>query len=327
MRQILLGTINGVAKMVEDEEGRWSKPVWFLTTEDVNSVSHHPDDAQVLFAGTYGNGLYRSTDGGQSWDKLSLPEKFIRRITFDPDQPSTLYVGTEPAEIYRGTEQGEQWKSMELQSWPQASNWILPYSPRLGALRTVVVHPRKHKLIYAAVEQGGFLRSTDGGNSWSLDSQGLDKDIHVLAVDPVNADRLFAATGEGVYRSLDGGEKWTRLSEEYTRAVAIHPSEPNTILAGPAREVGEKGTIQISRDGGDHWEAFYKGVDKTLPDMIQMFYIDPRWPADWFALRSEGQLLHMDAEELKWRPFKPDVEGVQEISLTDDALEEIPTET
>lgn len=83
-------------------------------------------------------------------------------------------------------------------------------------MRSVILPATDPLLILAGVEQGGFLRSCDGGSTWQLEDREVDKDIHSLSISPENPAVIYAATGEGVFRSVDQGAGWRRLSEEYT---------------------------------------------------------------------------------------------------------------
>jgi hypothetical protein len=71
-----------------------------LPGQDIQVVAQEPGSPVTIYAGTYGNGLFRTRDAGEKWTKLPLPESFIRAIAFSPINPKTLYVGTEPANLF-----------------------------------------------------------------------------------------------------------------------------------------------------------------------------------------------------------------------------------
>lgn len=314
MVRIVLGTSDGLVAF-EGEPGRWSESYRAAGGEDLITLRFFPGDPDGLLAGSYGNGLFRVSEAGRKVEKVALGEDYVRTLAFAGDDPATVYAGTEPAEIYRSQDRGETWSSLHVRDLPEASGWRLPYSPRAGALRSLVLPQPDPFVIYAGVEQGGFLSSHDHGATWRLVEGPVDKDIHALAVDPGRMRRIFAATGEGVFRSPDGGGEWERLSEDYTRGIALLPGEPGVVFAGPAADVGEGGWIVISRDGGNSWERCMSGLPDALDDMVQLFVCSPELPEVIFAVRSGGSLWSARIDRLEWEPVFAEVKGIQTLAL------------
>ena len=155
-------------------------------------------------AGSYGRGLFRSLDGGVNWNPVGLDVEYVRTVAFSDCQPGTVYVGIEPAELFRSRDLGVSWECLHIRRLPEAANWSLPYSPRSGALRTVALHPTNPRVIYGRVEQGGVIKSIDGGKAWSLDHEHVDKDVHWITMDRSRPDVLLAATGDGLFLRKDG---------------------------------------------------------------------------------------------------------------------------
>ena len=318
MFRMRLGTRDGVVTL-RYEGGRWHEEHRSLTGHDVWVVAHHPRDADVIYAGTYGDGLFRSTDGGATWERIGadVGMDYVRAIAFAPDDPDVLYVGTEPANVFRGADRGDTWIDLGVRELPEAEDWFLPYSPRGGAVRAFAVHPDAPSLIYAGLEVGGVLKSTDGGQTWTIARDEVHPDVHSLAVHPEDPQMLFAATGGGVYRSRDGGATWERLIDGYTRAVAIHPVTPEVVLAGPARRVGQEGRILASEDGGDTWVLAARGLEIPMLGMVERFVLHPDFPNDLFAILADGQLLRSRADRIRWRPLEPRVGGVRDLDIAD----------
>ncbi|MFQ5857724.1 MAG: WD40/YVTN/BNR-like repeat-containing protein [Anaerolineae bacterium] len=288
---------------------RWERTGWRLAAtslagHDVWVVACQPGDPATLYAGLYGENLYRSTDAGQTWQPIGEGEalRYVRAIAFSPQSSDTLYVGTEPANIYKSTDGGDTWRDLEIRHLPGSDSWFLPYSPRAGAVRTFALHPAEPHLIYAGIEQGGVLKSVDAGDTWTITRDGVHPDIHALVVHPDDPQLLFAATGGGVYRTHDGGETWDRLIDDYTRGVAIHPIVPEVILAGPARRVGREGRILASQDGGDSWMLAARGLEIPMLNMVDSFIMHPDLPNDVFAITSQGRLLRSRVDHIRWRP-------------------------
>jgi photosystem II stability/assembly factor-like uncharacterized protein len=314
MLRMAFGTRTGVSVF----EGEWGalRPAFrCLEKEDILTVRFFPGAPADLMAGSYGNGLFRALDNGEKEEKVDFPEAYLRTVAFATDDPGTLYAGAEPAELYRSQDGGVTWVPLHLLDLPQAKSWSLPYSPRAGALRSLILPAADPFLIYAGVEQGGFLRSRDHGAHWELFDQTVDKDIHSLSLCPERPGRLFAATGEGVYRTLDGGERWDRCTEDYTRGVAILSDEPGTIFAGPAADVGRGGWIEVSRDGGDSWSRCMKGLPDPLEEMVQLLFCSDELPGRILALTSDGCLFEAETGTVHWRRIFPEVEAIQSLAL------------
>lgn len=313
MLQIALGTRQGVF-VFAGEPGRWERVYQALEGEDIVPVRCFPDDADGFMAGTYGRGLFRVNKRGREVKKLPLAADYMRTLAFAPGDPATVLAGTEPAELYMSRDRGDSWNPLDIRRLPQASHWSLPYSPRAGALRSLIL-PSPCSML-AGVEQGGFLRSADGGLTWYLEDREVNKDIHSLAIWRDNPFRIFAATGEGIYRSVDQGARWVRLTQEYTRGVAIDSDDALTVFAGPAADVGEGGWIIVSRDGGASWERCMGGLPDPLEEMVQCFYVWEQLPGRVFALLSNGELYESETSEIHWRRVFSEIEGIQSVDLT-----------
>ncbi|MFQ5593253.1 MAG: WD40/YVTN/BNR-like repeat-containing protein, partial [Anaerolineae bacterium] len=208
---MFLGTKAGVITLRWERAG-WRQVDTSLAGHDVWAVAHRPGDPRTLYAGVYGDNLYRSEDAGQTWHAIGDDEamQYVRSIAFSPRRADTLYVGTEPANIYQSSDGGDTWRNLGIRELAGSEGWSLPYSPRAGAVRTFALHQVERDLVYAGVEQGGVLRSADDGKTWTITRDGVHPDIHTLALHPDDPNLLFAATGGGVYRSRDGAETWER---------------------------------------------------------------------------------------------------------------------
>jgi BNR/Asp-box repeat len=279
--------------------------------------------ATVVLAGSYGNGLYRSVDGGQTWSRVEegLTASAFRCIGPDPLDRGAILAGTEPARIFRSRDGGRTWR--ELDDIPRIEGherWFLPYSPRAGALRNVFAPPGGSGRLLASVEVGGLLSSGDGGQTWTVGPVIEDEDIHYVTGHPSEPDLLYAALGYaslsrprwrtdggaqlgGVARTRDGGVTWRKLETDYTRATIVPPSRPDLLLAAPAPEVGKEGRIVVSADGGDSWEPASQGIDTPMPDMVELFVAAP--DESIWAICSGGRLLRATAGEWRWRSALP----------------------
>jgi photosystem II stability/assembly factor-like uncharacterized protein len=312
-----LGTANGVYHLADDNLAPLG-----LAQEHISAIhARHEGDSTTILVGSYGNGLFRSADDGQTWapanDGLTAPA--CRQIAPDPWQPGALLAGTEPGRTFRSADGGQTWREIgQSTALPEHDRWYLPYSPRAGAVRNIYAPPGRPGRLYASVEVGGLLRSDDGGATWACGPVGHDDDIHFVTGHPQDADLLYAALGYaslayrgqaehprfgGIARSRDGGQTWQKLEQDYTRAIIIPPARPDLLLACPAPHVGREGRIVASADGGDTWQPAGDGIATPMADMVELFVAAPD-DAIW-AVCSGGGLLRATPGEWRWRSALP----------------------
>jgi photosystem II stability/assembly factor-like uncharacterized protein len=288
--------------------------------QDVTAV-HAAGD--TVLAGSYENGMYRSEDGGGSWSRVEagLTASTIRCL--EPERGGGLLAGTEPARIFRSTDGGASWSELDgITRIEGHERWYLPYSPRAGAVRNVLVAPQR---LLASVEVGGLLASDDGGASWTIAPVVSDDDIHFVAGHPDDPDVVYAALGwaslsrsygarlGGIARSRDGGASWEKLETDYTRAVLVPPARPDLLLAAPALSVGRGGRIVVSADDGESWAPASGNVETPMPDMVERFAAGP--DGDVWAICSGGRLLRATPGEWRWESMLPEAVRARAIAF------------
>jgi len=303
---------------VFDKEGSYS----------IGCVSIDPNDVQTVWVGTgenvsgrhvgYGDGVYKSLDGGKTWSNMGLKNsQHVGMITIDPRDSNVVYVAAQgplwsgggDRGLYKTTDGGKTW------------NLILSKGEYTGA-NEVHLDPRNPDVVYASLHQrfrnvaalmnggpeSGIYKSTDGGGTWRELTNGIppeDKGKIGLSISPVNPDIVYATielaqrTG-GLWRSTDAGASWEKRSDEvYSgtgphyyqeifaspfdadtvyqvapnlyksvdggktmqplknsyvhtdyHAVAFNPDDPDYLL------VGNDGGVYESFDAGEHWKFF-----------------------------------------------------------------------
>ena len=257
-------------------------PVFCLTID--------PHHSQVLWIGTLSmRGVYKSTNGGALWVEkddgiADIPGITFRSFTVHPTNSDIVYLGTEIPTTNLGPDGqnlvfGKIFKTMD-----GGNHWeeILA----CGALvRWIIIDPTDTRILYAAtgifdrddVSSEGILKSTDAGHTWRAINQGLGNlTVGALVMDPSDPKVLYAGTGRndgfgggptahqgGVYKSIDGGEHWTKilgLGDEFfvVTGLALAPSNPDFLYAAP-----ENFTSYRSMDAGKTWQAFPFYADGT----------------------------------------------------------------
>ncbi|MGW1493324.1 WD40/YVTN/BNR-like repeat-containing protein [Streptomyces sp. NBC_00191] len=241
----------------------------------------------------WGPSVFHSDDLGATWIEPPKPavkfpkdtgaslERVWQLHPAGPSTPDVVYAGTEPAALFRSDDGGETFELVRpLWEHPSRSQWV----PGGGgeAVHTVVTDRRDPESVTVAVSTAGVFRSKDGGASWAPSNQGVsavflpDPDpefgqcVHKIAQDAGDLDRLYLQNHWGVYRSDDGGAKWTDIGEglpsDFGFAVAAHPHRPGTAYVFPITAdadrvpAGRRCRVYRTNDAGSTWEALAAGL-------------------------------------------------------------------
>ena len=222
----------------------------------VKALALNSQEPELLYIGTL-SGLYRSRDGGQTWQRLSgeqlaCPE--INAIVLDPGDPNWIYVGTDQG-LFRSTDGG--------------NSWLLLKGLRPGPVLGLVAHPALPGVFYAALEHG-VQRSANWGNTWVQADAGLPgAAVRSLAVNFFEPHTVYAATDAGLYVTRDDGASWQPLAgfgtQQAIEAIALGRAQP-LIYAGTNQG------LSFSQDGGETWSLLGQGL---LPSPVTLVVLDP----------------------------------------------------
>ena len=306
--------------------GNWTVIGQALNEQPLTSIAVSEG---VVLAGS-AEGIWRSTDKGKTWkaanEGLAIP--YVRWIAASPKQLALILAGTEPAGIFVSNDAGDSWNiNPAVLKLRDANGWFLPYSPRSGCVRGFAFAesgPNKGR-IYAAVEVGGVLVSDDNGRSWQLaaGSDGkpemnrelgtmIHPDVHSITVHPSSSDIVTAATGGGLFRSIDAGRSWKNIYPCYIRAVWVDPIDHQHLVAGPADGVSRNGRIEESRDGGRSWHSASIGLKAPWArHMVERFaQVDD----ELFAVLSNGELWSRKLSDPNWNRVLPEIAQIKAIA-------------
>lgn len=264
-----------------NDAGATFNPIFDKHCQSIGAVAVDPSDPDnVVYVGTgetwtrnsvsYGDGLYKSNDGGATWTKIGFENsERIANIIVNPNNPQEIYVGvlgalwsdSEERGVYKTTDGGKTWQR------------ILYDNPKTGCA-DLAMDPTNPNVLYASMwefrrtawsfasggDSSALYKSEDGGATWNKIHNGFpegDLGRLAIAVAPSNPNVLYTVIEaeqderKGLYRSDDAGKSWKQLNNDfgitvrpfYFSRIVVDPKNPDVVVKG-----GLSGSI--SRDGG-----------------------------------------------------------------------------
>ncbi|MBC7776300.1 MAG: T9SS type A sorting domain-containing protein [Phycisphaerae bacterium] len=331
---IYLGYSHGGVWKTEDGGQHW-KPVFddhdFLA---IGHIAFDPAHPSVVYVGTgdpnisiypfIGDGVWRSADGGETWEHLGLEDqRIVTKIIVHPMLAARIFVATMGLPFERNIDRG-LYKSSNLgSSWQQK----LFISNQAGII-DLVMSPTDPNTLYAAAwdrirnnhesivsgENARVWKSTDGGETWKKLGGGLPEDDRSrigLAIDPSNANHLFASyvnvnlTFSGLFETYDGGETWKENPCQglnfdfqsnfawYFGQIRINPYNPSDVwLLG----------VQSwrSQDGGETWQLAAGFDQEVHADHHDIAFLGPQS----YLLATDGGLYRSDDNAEVWQKIE-----------------------
>ncbi len=263
-----------------------------LMSGRINDMENHPTNNRIIYAGTAGGGVWKSNDGGTTFNSIFDDYcQSIGAVALDPNNPDNIiYVGT-----------GETWTRNSVsigdglyKSVDGGSNWIKIGFEKSERIANIIVNPKNSKEIYVAVlgalwgdsEERGVYKTTDGGTSWN-------KVLYInqktgcadLAIDLENPNTLYASMWEfrrtgwsfesggensALYKSTDGGATWNKIHNGFPEgklgrlAIAVAPSNPKILYTVIEAEKDEKKGLYRSDDAGKSWKQLNNDFGITV---------------------------------------------------------------
>ncbi|HSR54619.1 MAG TPA: hypothetical protein VLN73_00155 [Alphaproteobacteria bacterium] len=326
---LYIGTEQGVITAKSADGRSWEIAEHGLKTWGVPEVAVAPGQPNKVYAGTRGDGVWVSEDFGHSWVKPCYgrrgPGK-VRCVTIDPHEPKRIYAGCEPIDLFVSEDDGANWTRFpNIWDIPFVSTIPYPVATVEPHLRDLAIHPDDPDTLYAALQVGYMLKSTDRGKSWRLLDENIDCDVHTVAIDPQAPDRLLIATGGNGYRagdapgralylSEDGGESWSptamNFENEYSVPVTIDPFEPARVYSALGkgapggwrkRETGAESVVIRSLDGGRNWQQVAGGISRS--DFPEAIVTDEETEGRLYAACRNGTFYGSDDAGENWSPL------------------------
>jgi photosystem II stability/assembly factor-like uncharacterized protein len=286
----------------------------------IGAIAVAPSDPNCVYVGTgesdmrdsisFGNGMYKSTDAGNTWRRIGLDNtRQIARVLVDPKNPEVVFVaamghayGPSPDRgVYRSRDGGATWQK------------VLYKGDGVGAV-DLAFDSSNSQVIYAALwatrrppwyvynpsisPGGGIFKSADGGNTWQQLTSGLPSESFGrsgIAVAPTNSNRVYAvidAKDGGFYRSEDAGATWSKISGDnrvwgrgwYFGKVGVDPKNPDIVYVSNT-------SLYKSVDGGQSWIPI-KGAPGG--DDYHQLWIAPEDPNRMILASDQGAIVTVD---------------------------------
>ncbi len=153
-----------MARASQSASGEWSVE-FLLSEQDVRCLAADPLNSRVIYAGTQGQGVLRSEDGGKTWRSVGLAGHIVKALAASRTQPGTVYAGTKPALLFVSRDGGASW--MELASFRRIRSrwfWFSPAEKPFSAyVQAIALSPANPKVILVGIEAGAVVQSLDGG--------------------------------------------------------------------------------------------------------------------------------------------------------------------
>lgn len=277
------------------------KPLFDKYCQSIGAIAINQKNPKIIYVGTgesnmrnsvsIGNGLYKSTDGGENWTKTGLEgTEHISKIAIDPSNSDVIYVAAPGPLWSNGTDRGLYKSTDGGKTW----NKILYINDKAGCA-DVAINPSHPNIVYATTWEfrrtpysfnsggngSGMYKSTDGGKTWKELTNGLPKKPFgriAFALAPSAPDNLVAIVeneATGLFISSDGGENWKQQSATsntvarpfYFSTIAIDPNDSRRVYR-PAF------TFSYSNDGGYSF-ADASGDGGWLHSDMHAFWINP----------------------------------------------------
>ncbi len=248
-----------------------------ITKADVLALAFHPQDSRTIYAGTVDNGIFKTTNGGDSWVALPFPPKKIYSFILDKKQPDQRMFASgmlnNIGKIFRTDNSGTTWNEV----YSEPGNQVV--------ITALAQHESDTNVLFAGTSTGTVIKSTDGGDTWKNIGSVVDGPVTDIVFDAVKPFSLYALSfNKTLTYSPDGGKTWVdwekvkqeeiqkrNASSKNGKAPAVPTPEeqaaelakqmPSALLAAVSDRkvsgrvyVSKLGGLYRSNDFGKHWE-------------------------------------------------------------------------
>ena len=285
------------------------------------SIAFDRKNPTRAYCGTFGEGLWKTDNGGQTWDSIGENDKIsfsnIMSVSVSPlkdgnDGFSKVYVGTEPSALYISSDGGESWETMNnLTKLESCKSWSFPPRPWTHHVRWIEPDVNNPDYIFVAIEAGALVQSRDGGKTWIDRVKEGPYDTHTLATHKKSPKRLYSAAGDGYFESFDYGESWNSpidgLRHHYLQGLAVDSVDPQNIIVSASssavqahyRENAESFVYRRSIED-KKWNVVSKGLPEPKGTISTILASNPFNSGEFFDINNRGIFCSTDSG-ISWR--------------------------
>ena len=252
----------------------WFSPVALSgcgRSDSIVVIALNPVNPNILYVAT-NDYIYKTRDGGQTWENLSrgLSHSRVISMAIDPLYSATVYAGTKGDAVFKSYDGGQRWVSQRAG---------LDDVTFTSVVNQFAVDPAENNHLFVATTMGMF-ESQNGGETWQKRMDGMKEVLMVVtvAVDPTRPAFMYAGTSGGVYKTVNRGARWEKVNNGLVlpevlkssralgvTAVQVDPHSPDTVYAATLNG------IYKTTDGAQSW----KRIGESLPDqMISAMLLD-----------------------------------------------------
>ncbi len=306
---IYVGMHDGVCAVSSADGGKtWEQGPVTPLAHAAARLTTSPATPKRAYLAAYEAGVYRTDDAGLTWRHLAAyPTPYAHSVLAHPGEPDTVYVGSEPAAVYRSEDGGKTWEDCRgLQDVPESSEWGFHAPTRDSHVRDLRAAPDDPNRLYAGIEVGGMVRSSDGGATWKQ-LPGLNDDIHCVNLSAHRPQSIYVATARAPYRSDNGGDDWKLINagiqRRYTLHISAAPDDSNLVLV-TVSENARRSNPQFYRsaDAGQSWQLVDGlGEGENPQDMVVAFEWDPGETKKVYAGTDGGHLYCSEDRGVTWQ--------------------------
>jgi photosystem II stability/assembly factor-like uncharacterized protein len=270
-----------------DGGATWTPISEGLEHSQVLAFAIDPAGPSTIYAGTFANAIYKSSDGGQRWRPANVGMKehvsVVNALAIHPRDSQQVYAGTTVG-VFRSTDGGASWVETVA---GMESVYVV----------AVAIDPRSPDVMFAGTS-GGMYRSEDGGARWTIINEGLIKGqvgtamslgVNAISVNPDDPLQLVIATGKGLFVSANRGATWQPRAAgsgtSFMTALQRDPADPSRLYAG-----GDQGVF-VSTDGGNTWTAV---SSDPKPGIVRSLAVDPSSSGVVYAGTQRGLFKSID---------------------------------
>jgi photosystem II stability/assembly factor-like uncharacterized protein len=319
--------------MFESSKTGWKKAHESLKGTHPQCIAFDPSKPNRAYCGTFGNGLWKTDDGGESWEntgKQVISSKDVMSVSVShlkregSDGFNTVYVGTEPTAFYRSDDGGESWEKMSsINNLKSSTSWSFPPRPWTSHVRWIESDKTKPGYVYAAIEAGALVQSHDGGRTWIDKVEGGPYDTHTLATHKKMPGWLYSAAGDGYFESYDYGQTWKRSvagldDYDYLFGLAVDSGDPKTVIVSAsswpykaysledADSLVYRRTVSRQDSDDEEWNIVSKGLPEPRGTLISFLAANPKVAGEFYAVNNRGIFYSTDSG-ISWKML----EGIQ----------------